>query len=91
MERWNKMILKEDDIKDFTLGIENGYFMWKIELKDSSVHQIKYRYKEHITPKGNKSKIKEYFIRVDGEEYIFNEKLKKWFKAFRMPYIRSGI
>lgn len=83
--------LKKDDIKGFTLGIEHGYFMWKVELKDNSVHQIKYRIEPHITPAGNKSKRKIYFIRKDDKELLFNDETKKRFRGFRQPYLVGGI
>lgn len=83
--------MSEEEINGFTLGIEHGYFMWKVILKDNTIHQIKYRIEPYITPKGNKSKRKIYFIRIKDEEFIFNEELKKRFKAFRMPYLVGGI
>jgi len=83
--------LTTDDIKDFTLGIEHGYFYWKVKLKDNIIYQIKYRIKPYITSKGNKSKRKIYFIRKNNEELIFTDELKKWFMAFRRPYLISGI
>ena len=85
-------ILKNDDISDFTLGIEDGYFYWKCKLQnDNTIYQIKYRIEPHITPAGNKSKRKIYFIKKDEQELVFDEELKKRFIAFTRPYIISGI
>lgn len=87
----NKKYLTAEDIKGFTLGIEHGCFYWKVKMKNNVIHQIKYRIEPHITNKGNKSKRKIYFIKVNDEELIFNDELKKWFMAFRRPYLISGI
>ena len=85
-------MLQEKDIERFTVGIdEHGYLLWKVELKDNNIYQIKYRIESHITPKGNKSKRKVYFIRKGDNELIFNEEVKKWFYAFRRPYVVGGI
>lgn len=85
------MLIKEK-IEKFTLNIEHGAFYWKLKLKDDeNIYQIKYRIEPHITPKGNKSKRKIYFIRKDNEELIFDEEVKKIFKAFRQSYLISGI
>lgn len=84
-------MLNADDINRFTLDIEHGCFYWKVELKDNIIYQIKYRIEEHITPKGNKSKRKIYFIKKDNKELIFSDEVKKWFRAFRQPYYISGI
>lgn len=84
-------MLNYDNIKDFSLDIKDGCFYWQVILNDNIRYQIMYRMKKHITPKGNISKIKEYFIRKNGQELIFDDKTKKYFKAFIMPYIRSGI
>lgn len=84
-------VLNIEDIEDFTLGIEHGTFMWKVKLKDNEIYQIKYRIEPHITPKGNKSKRKIYFIKVEDKELIFTDEVKKWFYSFRRPYLISGI
>ena len=84
-------VLNIEDIEDFTLGIEHGAFMWKVKLKDNEIYQIKYRIELHITPKGNKSKRKIYFIKVEDKELIFTDEVKKWFYSFRRPYLISGI
>lgn len=85
------MKLTKNDIKDFTLGIEHGYFYWKVKLLNDEIYQIKEKIESHITPKGNKSKRKIYFIRKDNEEFIFDDEAKKMFYAFRIPYLRDGI
>lgn len=84
------MLTKEDYIR-FTLEIQDGYFYWQIILNDNKTYQIKVRVEKHITPRGNQSKRKIYFIRVNEKELIFDEEMKKRFKAFRYPYIRCGI
>lgn len=84
-------MLKIKDIKRFTLGIEHGCFYWKVELTDNIIYQIKYRIEPYITPRGNKSKRKTYFIRKDDKELIFDDEVKKWFRAFRQPYYVGGI
>lgn len=92
MSEEETIILEEKDVKDFTVGIdEHGYLLWKIKLKDNNIYQIKYKIEPHITPKGNKSKRKIYFIRKDNKKLIFSEEVKKWFYAFRYPYVRGGI
>ena len=63
----------------------------KVKLKDNLVYQILYRIEKHVTPAGNKSKRKIYFIRKDDEELIFDDEVKKMFSAFKRPYIISGI
>lgn len=81
-----------EDIQNFCVGIEDGYLMWQCKLfNDETIYQIKYRIEQHKTPKGNKSKRKIYFITIDDEELIFDEELKKRFKAFRHPYCVSDI
>lgn len=84
-------MLKTKDIDTFTLSIQNGFFYWKVKLKDNLVYQILYRIEKHITPAGNKSKRKIYFIRKDDEELIFDDEVKKMFSGFKRPYIISGI
>lgn len=84
-------MLKTSDIDTFTLEIQDGYFYWKVKLKDKLVYQIKYRIEKHKTPAGNTSKRKIYFIKKDNEELIFDDEVKKWFNAFKRPYIISGI
>lgn len=84
-------ILTKKDIKEFTLGIEHGCFMWKVKLLDNKIYQIKYRIEEHFTSKGKKSKRKVYFIIKEKEKMLFNEEVKKCFFAFRRPYLISGI
>jgi hypothetical protein len=86
-------MLHEKDIEDFTVGIDDhGFLLWKVKLKnDNELYQIKYRIEPHITPAGNKSKRKIYFIRKNNKELIFDDKVKNWFRAFRMPYCRDGI
>ena len=84
--------LNKEDIKDFTVGIdEHGYLLWKVELIDNIIYQIKYRIEPHITLKGNKSKRKVYFIRKDNKELRFTDEVNKWFMAFRRSYIVGGI
>lgn len=70
---------------------ENGYFYWQVILKDNITYQIKYNILKHITPKGNKSKIKAYYIEIDGVKRFFNDEVKKMFISFKRPYIISGI
>lgn len=85
-------MLKIKDIKDFTLEIKHGAFYWKVILNnDDNLYQIKYRIEPHITPKGNKSKRKIYFIKSNDKELIFDNEVKKSFIAFRRPYIVSGV
>ena len=84
-------MLKIKDIDTFTLSIQNGFFYWKVKLKDNLVYQILYRIEKHVTPAGNKSKRKIYFIRKDDEELIFDDEVKKMFSGFKRPYIISGI
>lgn len=80
------------DIKDFCVGIEDGYLMWQCKMfNNDTIYQIKYKIEQHITSKGNKSKRKIYFISLDDEDLIFDEELKKRFIAFKRPYIISGI
>ena len=84
-------MLKIKDIDRFTLHIEYGYLCWDVKLKDSITYQIKYRIEKHITPAGNKSKRKIYFIEKDEKELIFDDEVKKMFNAFKRPYVISGI
>lgn len=84
-------MLKIKDIDTFTLDIQDGFFYWKVRLKDNLVYQILYRIEKHKTPAGNKSKRKIYFIKKDGEELIFDDDVKRMFSAFKRPYIISGI
>ena len=84
-------MLRISDIDTFTLGIQDGYFYWKVKLKDGIIYQIMYRIEKHITPAGNKSKRRTYFIRKDDEELMFDDEVKKMFNAFIRPYIISGI
>lgn len=84
-------MLKIKNIDTFTLSIQNGFFYWKVKLKDNLVYQILYRIEKHVTPAGNKSKRKIYFIIKDDEELIFDAEVKKMFSAFKRPYIISGI
>lgn len=84
-------MLKTENIDTFTLEIKDGYFYWKVKLKDNLVYQILYRIEKHITPAGNKSKRKIYFIKRDGERLVFDDEVKKMFNAFIRPYIISGI
>lgn len=84
-------MLKIKDIDTFALSIQNDFFYWKVKLKDNLVYQILYRIEKHVTPAGNKSKRKIYFIRKDDEELIFDDEVKKMFSAFKRPYIISGI
>lgn len=84
-------MLKIKDIDIFTLDIQNSFFYWKVKLKDNLVYQILYKIEKHVTPAGNKSKRKIYFIKKDGEELIFGDEVKKMFNAFKRPYIISGI
>lgn len=90
-EEVEKAILTKKDVKDFQVKIDTGYLYWLIKLKDNTVYQIKFRIVPYITPAGNKSKRKIYFIRVDDKELIFNNDVKKCFFAFRRPYLISGI
>ena len=84
-------MLRISDIDTFTLGIQDGYFYWKVKLKDGIIYQIMYRIEKHITPAGNKSKRRIYFIRKDDEKLIFDDEVKKMFSAFKRPYIINGI
>lgn len=84
-------MLKTSDIDTFTLHIEDGYLCWDVKLKDNLIYQILYRIEKHKTPAGNMSKKKIYFIKKDDRELIFSDELKKWFSAFKRPYIISGI
>lgn len=84
-------MLKTKDIYTFTLSIQNGFFYWKVKLKDNLVYQILFRIEKHVTSAGNKSKRKIYFIRKDDEELIFDDEVKKMFSTFKRPYIISGI
>lgn len=84
-------MLRISDIDTFTLSIQDGYFYWKVKLKDGIIYQIMYRIEKHITPAGNKSKRKIYFIKRDGERLVFDDEVKKMFNAFIRPYIISGI
>lgn len=84
-------MLKIKDIDTFTLDIKDGYFYWQVKLKDNIAYQIKYRIEKYKTPTGNMSKRKIYFIKKDNEELIFDDEVKKWFSAFKRPYIISGI
>lgn len=84
-------MLRKEDVEEFTLGIEHGCFYWKIKLKeDDEIYQIKYKIEEHITPAGNKSKRRKYFIKKNGKNLFFDENVRKWFNAFRLQY-KSGI
>lgn len=84
-------MLRISDIDTFALSIQDGYFYWKVKLKDDIIYQIMYRIEKHITPAGNKSKRKIYFIKRDGERLEFDDEVKKMFNAFIRPYIISGI
>lgn len=84
-------MLEIKDIDTFTLSIQNGFFYWKVKLKDNLVYQILYIIEKHVTPAGNKSKRKIYFIRKDDEKLIFDDEVKKMFSAFKRSYIISGI
>lgn len=92
LEKPNIIYLSKEKIDDFTVGIENGYLMWKVKLlDDNEIYQIKYGIEKHITPKGNKSKRKIYFIRKNNKELIFDDEVKKWFYSFKRPYEVGGI
>ena len=80
-----------NDYKRFTLEIKNGCFYWQIILNDDTTHQILVRKKQKISPKGNKYKVKEYFIRINEKELIFDDEMKKRYRAFIYPYCRCGI
>lgn len=84
-------MLTHSEIDMFTLSIKDGYFYWQVKLKDGVTYQIMFRIEKHITPAGNRSKKKVYFIKKDNKELVFDEVVNKWFKAFRYPYIRCGI
>jgi len=84
-------MLKTKDIDTFTLSIQNGFFYWKVKLKDNLIYQILYRIEKYVTPAGNKSKRKIYFIKKDDEKLIFDDEVKKMFSTFKRPYIISGI
>ncbi len=84
-------MLKIKDIDTFALHIEDSYLCWDVKLKDSITYQILYRIEKHVTPAGNMSKRKIYFIKKDNEELIFDDEVKKMFSAFKRPYIISGI
>ena len=83
--------IKLKDISKFSLDIENGSFLWKVILKDNTISQIYYRYVKHKTKSGNVSKIKIYYIRRNNKILVFDEELKRMFKAFRRPFLMSGI
>lgn len=84
-------MLRISDIDTFTLSIQDGYFYWKVKLKDGIIYQIMYSIEKHITPAGNKSKRRIYFIRKDDEKLIFDDDVKKMFNVFIRPYIINGI
>lgn len=84
-------MLRISDIDTFTLSIQDGCFYWKVKLKDGIIYQIMYIIEKHITPAGNKSKRRIYFIRKDDEKLIFDDEVKKMFNAFIRPYIINGI
>ena len=84
-------MLRISDIDTFTLSIQDGYFYWKVKLKDGIIYQIMYSIEKHITLAGNKSKRRIYFIRKDDEKLIFDDEVKKMFNAFIRPYIINGI
>ena len=84
-------MLRISDIDTFTLSIQDGYFYWKVKLKDGIIYQIMYSIEKHITPAGNKSKRKTYFIKRDRERLVFDDEVKKMFNAFIRPYIINGI
>lgn len=84
-------MLRISDIDTFTLSIQDGYFYWKVKLKDGIIYQIMYSIEKHITPAGSKSKRKTYFIKRDGERLVFDDEVKKMFNAFIRPYIINGI
>ena len=83
--------MDKDDFKTFTLQIKDGYFYWQIILNDDTTHQILVRKKQKVSPKGNKYKVKEYFIRINDKELIFDDEVKKMFRSFIYPYCRCGI
>lgn len=83
--------MSKDDFKTFTLQIKDGYFYWQIILNDDTTHQILVRKKQKVSPKGNKYKVKEYFIRINDKELIFDDEVKKMFISFIYPYCRCGI
>ena len=92
LEKSNIIYLSKEKIDDFTVGIENGYLMWKVKLlDDNNIYQIKYIIEQYITPKGNKSKRKVYYIWKNDKKLIFNDEVKKWFYSFRRPYLVEGI
>ena len=41
-------MLRISDIDTFTLGIQDGYFYWKVKLKDGIIYQIMYSIEKHI-------------------------------------------
>lgn len=84
-------MLTKNELERFTLDIKDGYFCWKVILKDLNIHQIKYRIEKHKTPKGNYSKRKIYFIEVGNNKIDFDEEVKKIFTSFKRPYLISGI
>lgn len=85
-------MLQEEDIECFKVDIKHGCFYWKVKLKnDENIYQIKYTIEPYITPARNKSKRKIYFIYRNNEKLIFSDEVKKWFRAFRQPYLISGI
>lgn len=84
-------MLTKEDFKRFTTQTKDGCLYWKIVLRDDTEHQILIRRKPKISPKGNKYKVKEYFIRINNEELIFDDEVKKMYRSFIYPYIRYGI
>lgn len=84
-------MLRINDIDTFTLDIQDGYFYWKVKLKDNIIYQIMYIIEKHTTPAGNMSKRRIYFIKRNGKRLVFDDEVKKMFSAFKRPYIISGI
>lgn len=83
-------LLKLEQVDNFTVDLKDGFLYWKVKLKDDdNLYQIKGTKEIHITPVGNKSYIKVYFIRKNKQKLIFDDEVKAWFRAFRIPYQRD--
>lgn len=85
-------MITKNEIDRFMTHIENGYLVWKVKLKgDDAIYQIVYRLTKHITPAGNKSKKRVYYIKKDDKQLIFDDEVVKMFRAYIRPYYVSGI
>lgn len=85
-------MITKNEIDRFLTHIENGYLVWKVKLKgDDTIYQILYRLTKHITPAGNKSKKRVYYIKKDDNKLIFDDEVVKMFRTYIQPYYTSGI